>query len=267
MSEDEAKNLKVTDFEFSHVDTKDQITNELIKHFITRHEWLGTMPNRPTHRFVATYNEIIAGVVIMSTPNAFSNFFGRENRNKEKLISRGACISWSPKNLGSALITYSIRWMVKNTDFRFFTAYSDTEARELGTIYQACNFIYLGKNSGARAKYFDPENPNLGWFTDRSFRQVSFYKRYANKLQIEWQGSWNNRNGMLWHNIPPLIEKLLRQQARANQKRCLRVKIAKKHKYLYILGRNKSETRKLRSEFFEKNSKLTNLTYPKIRGE
>jgi len=267
LSEDEAKNLKVTDFEFSHVDTKDQITNELIKHFITRHEWLGTMPNRPTHRFVATYNEIIAGVVIMSTPNAFSNFFGRENRNKEKLISRGACISWSPKNLGSALITYSIRWMVKNTDFRFFTAYSDTEARELGTIYQACNFIYLGKNSGARAKYFDPENPNLGWFTDRSFRQVSFYKRYANKLQIEWQGSWNNRNGMLWHNIPPLIEKLLRQQARANQKRCLRVKIAKKHKYLYILGKNKKETKKLKAEFFKKNPKHINLNYPKIRGE
>lgn len=225
------------------------------------------MSNRPTHRFIATYKGKLAGVVIMSTPNAFSNLFGIENRNKEKLISRGACISWSPKNLASALIMYSIRWMVKNTEFRFFTAYSDTEAKELGTIYQACNFIYLGKNSGARSKYFDPNNPSLGWFTDRSFRQVSFYKRYANYSGINWQADWSNRNGMLWQNVPPLIEKILRQQARFTQKKCLRVKIAKKHKYLYILGNTSKETKKLRSEFLKLNSKLTNLTYPKIRGE
>lgn len=225
------------------------------------------MPNRPTHRFIATYKGKLAGVVIMSTPNAFSNLFGIENRNKEKLISRGACISWSPKNLGSALIMYSIRWMVKNTEFRFFTAYSDTEARELGTIYQACNFIYLGKNSGASAKYFDPKNQSLGWFTDRSFRQVSFYKRYAHDFEIQWQASWNNRNGMLWQNVPPLIEKLLRQQARLTQKRCLQVKIAKKHKYLYIMGNTPRETKRLRNEFFKQNPKLKNLTYPKKRGE
>lgn len=43
--------------------------------------------------------------------------------------------------------------MVKNTQYRLFTAYSDTEAKELGTIYQACNFYYLGKKSGAGYQY------------------------------------------------------------------------------------------------------------------
>ena len=105
------------------------------------------MPLRPTHRFTATFKGQLAGVVVMATPNSFSNLLGPDSRHQEKLISRGACISWSPKNLGSALVIFSVRCMAKHTAFRIFTAYSDTEARELGTIYQACNFIYLGQTS------------------------------------------------------------------------------------------------------------------------
>ena len=143
LTQSEVDALNVSDFEFKYLDKSDTDTCSIIKAFIIRHEWLGKMPHRPTHRFIATYKGIIAGVIVMATPNAFSNLLGKENRDKEKLISRGACISWSPKNLGSALVMFSIRWMVKNTPYRFFTAYSDTKARELGTIYQACNFTYL----------------------------------------------------------------------------------------------------------------------------
>jgi hypothetical protein len=238
----EIKSLNISDFTFSFIDRFDQQTCKKIKAFI-------------------------AGVVIMSTPNAFSKIFGVENRNREKLISRGACISWSPKNLASALVMFSVRWMVKNTNFSFFSAYSDTEAKELGTIYQACNFTYLGKGSGARAKYFDPLNPTLGWYSDRSFRQVSFYKRYANELGISWQKDWNDRNGMRWKNVPVLIEKLLRQKSRECQRRCIKLKISRKHKYLYILGKNKRETKKLKTDFFKLNPKIKSLNYPKIRGE
>ena len=78
-------------------------------------------------------------------PNAFSKLLGKNTNDLERLISRGACISWSPKNLGSAFLMWCLRWMVKNTDYRIFTAYSDPTARELGTIYQACNFYYLGQ--------------------------------------------------------------------------------------------------------------------------
>lgn len=263
---EETKRLKVSDFEFSFVPKSDVFRCQEIKSFIERHEWLGTMPNRPTHRFIATYKGILAGVVVMSTPNAFSKILGKENRNLEKLISRGACISWSPKNLASALIMYSIRWMVKNTSYRIFTAYSDVEARELGTIYQACNFIYLGKNAGARAKYFDQENPSKGWFTDRVFRQVSHYKIYAEKLGIHWKNSFSSRKGMNWMNVPQDVERLLRSASVEHQKRCLKRPIDKKHKYLYILGRTKSETRTLKQLFIELNVKNSNLSYPKKRG-
>ena len=112
--------LRVGDFKFRYIPKENKEMCHRIKEFIIRHEWLGKMPHRPTHRFIATYKEHLAGVIVMSTPNAFCNFFGKENRHKEKLISRGACISWSPKNLASALIMYSIRWMAKNTHYRFF---------------------------------------------------------------------------------------------------------------------------------------------------
>ena len=48
-------------------------------------------------------------------------------------------------------------WMVKNTEFRLFEAYADPEAKELGTIYQACNFYYVGDNFGSDKLYFDIE--------------------------------------------------------------------------------------------------------------
>lgn len=215
---------------------------------------------------VARYNGILAGVVIMSTPNAFSNLLGYENRNLEKLISRGACISWSPKNLASSLIMFSIRWMVQNTQFRYFTAYSDTEAMELGTIYQACNFTYLGKNSGARYKYFDPKNPDKGWFTDRVFRQVRYYKRYAKLLGIKWQPNWSNRNSVIWENVPVVIANELRKFSKAYQGLCIRKKIPRKHKYVYILGADKRETKQLKRLLNAHNPELFKLNYPKIRG-
>ena len=117
-----------------------------VRDFIIRHEFLGCLPNRPTHRFTARLKETgeLAGVVVMAVPNAFSHLIGKENKNIVKLVSRGASISWAPKNLGSWIVSRSCKWMVQNTEFRCFEAYSDPLAKELGTIYQALNWTYLG---------------------------------------------------------------------------------------------------------------------------
>lgn len=223
------------------------------------------MPRRPTHRFIATYQGHLAGVVVMATPNSFSNLLGVENRHLEKLISRGACISWSPKNLGSALVMFAIRWMVRNTEFRFFTAYSDTEARELGTIYQACNFIYLGQSSGAREEYFDPEDPSKDWFSDRQFRKTSQIRRYARELRIGWRPEWSSPDKVQWEKMPKEVAALIKEQARRYRRRCERRSLHAKHKYVQILGRNRRETENLRALFQEKNPDLFGIPYPKVR--
>lgn len=224
------------------------------------------MPTRPTHRFIATYKGKLAGVVVMATPNAFSDLLGKEKKHLEKLISRGACISWSPKNLASALIMYSIRYMVKNTEFRFFTAYSDTEARELGTIYQACNFTYLGQSSGAKYSYIDPNVQSKDSFSDRLFRKSSFIRRKSIEAGIQWNPEWHYGDKIIWQNIPIDIANQIKGAVKNYQATCERRSIPLKHKYVYILGKTKSETNRYKEVFKRLNPSLINLNYPKIRG-
>ncbi len=260
------KKLRISDFKFEFISRENKERCQEIKQFILDYEWLGKMPHRPTHRFIATYRGKLAGVIIMATPNAFSHLLGKENRNLEKLISRGACASWTPKNLASSLIMYSINWMVQNTSFRYFTAYSDVEARELGTIYQACNFTYLGQKSGARFEYFDPNNPDKGWFSDRLFRKTTSYKIYAKKAKIFWHKNWSTRDKINWDLIPHEIIQKIKTKAKEHQKSCVKRPLPKKHKYVYILGKDRRETKRLRNIFSSLNPKISNLIYPKKRG-
>ncbi len=271
LTEESASALRTSDFIFEYVDKTDRQTCEEIKLFIKRHEWLGKLPNRPTHRFTARLkkNGVLAGTIIMAVPNAFSGLLGKENRDKEKLISRGACISWGPKNLGSWLVMSSIRWMVENTEFRYFTAYSDPEAKELGTIYQACNFIYLGQTSGTMLQYLDPANPKKGWFSDREFRKKSKYARYAQEIGISkdvWKG-WMKKYSPNWDIIPPEIKIKIKAQEQKYRDSCDSRPVPPKHKYCYILGSSKKETKQLHELFKINNPKKLGLSYPKERGK
>ena len=268
----EAQELRTKDFDFSYVDKTDTAQCIEIKSFIEKHEWLGKLPARPTHRFVARLkkNGVMAGTIIMATPNAFSYVIGKENRDKEKLISRGACISWAPKNLASWLITKSIKHMVKNTEFRVFSAYSDPEARELGTIYQACNFIYLGQKSGTTKQYFDPNRPELGWFSDRDFRKKSKYVVYAKNIGIEkeiWNKYFMNKYSPNWNGWAGLIKKELKAEERKYRESCKSRETKPKHKYIYILGRTKKETKELKKLFDKHNKGVIDLPYPSARGK
>jgi len=276
-----------------------------VSDFIHAHEWLGKMPNRPTHRFTARLkkNNALAGVVVMAVPNTFSNLLGKEHSDKEKLISRGACISWSPKNLGSWLIMKSIKWMAKNTKFRYFTAYSDPEAKELGTIYQACNFYYLGQGTGTIKQYYDPNKPKVGWFSDREFRKKSKYQKYAENLGItkeiwklyqkKYSPNWNMIEGRIVEENDPnsgVVEKHfpkwteyqnfkddIKNEERAYKNSCKERHVMSKHKYVYILGASKKETKFYKKMFFENNKKRffkndkrivgKEFDYPKIRGD
>ena len=276
LTEDEYKSLRIDDFEFSYVDKEDKKQCEEIKKFIEQHEWLGKLPIWLTHRFTARLkkNGTLAGVIVMATPNAFSNILGEENKNKEKLISRGACISWSPKNLASWLLMQSIKYMVKNTEFRVFSAYSDPEAKELGTIYQACNFIYLGQKFGAGSQYLDPDNPKRGWFGSSGFADRSQIVRYAKKLEIEWQPEWykmmgkkKNYRKVNWQTIPEDIATRLKNERENHKSRCNKRPSPTKHKYIYILGRSKKETKQLHNKFKEINPNMVNLAYPNLRGK
>jgi hypothetical protein len=244
------KDVQLSSLVFSHVPKDDNIGCLKVKAFIEKNEWLGKMPARPTHRFTSTYKGITVSVVVMATPNAFSTILGRGNEGLEKLIARGASASWAPRNIGSWSIMKAINWMVGNTEFRVFTGYADTEAKELGTIYQACNFYYLGKSSGTQKLYFDPERPHLGWFNDRNFRHRSNYNRYGREIgyRIPFK-----KYAPDWDVIPEEIIKQIKEGEKRYRERCIERIAPSKHKYAYIKGMNKGETRRLLKTFHEYN--------------
>ena len=260
LPDEELDNLKPTDFDM-YLSTDENEHKEMTK-FIERHEWLGKISLYTTHWFACRYKGILAGVILMNQPNSFSKLLGEDTSKVERLISRGACISWSPKCLASHFLMFCIKWMVQNTEYRLFTAYSDIEALEMGQIYQACNFYYLGKNSGGTKKYINPYNGKL--MSDRQFRCRSFYKKYAKELGIAWQSNWNRDTKMLWENIPDDIERKLREYSKKKQAESEMVEVPSKHKYAYVLGKDKRETKLLRRKFLELNKIYD---YPKVRGE
>ena len=253
---EELLSLNVSDFEFKPVYTQEDKRECAI--FIERHEWLATLSQFPTHWFMTTYKGVLAGVLIFNMPNAFSKVLGEDTSTLERLISRGACISWSPKNLASHFLMQSIRWMVENTQYRLFTAYSDVQAKEIGTIYQACNFHYLGQKFGGGRQYVNPYTDR--WVTDRAFRARSFYKRYAKELGIEWNTNWNKNHKIFWELMPGGVEDAIRAMSKKKLSEAKFRDIPKKHKYAYILGRDKRETKRLNKLFL---NNVKTYEYPK----
>ena len=259
LTEEDVQDLRISDFVFAN-ESKDLVFDE-VRIFIERHEWLKRLSLYPTHFFTARYKGILAGVVIMDMPTAFSKILGEGTRKIERLISRGACISWSPKNLASALIMFSIKWMVKNTRFRLFIAYGDAEAKELGTIYQACSFYYLGKKSGSGYQYKTEVDR---WVSDRYFRSRSVYKKLAKKLGIMWDVSWQDGDVIHFDKMPESVANAIKTASKDYQNSCEKRKIEPKHKYAFVLGATKYETKQLRKVYEERN-KL--FAYPKERGK
>ena len=259
LTEEDVQDLRISDFVFAN-ESKDLVFDE-VRIFIERHEWLKRLSLYPTHFFTARYKGILAGVVIMDMPTAFSKILGEGTRKIERLISRGACISWSPKNLASALIMFSIKWMVKNTRFRLFIAYGDAEAKELGTIYQACSFYYLGKKSGSGYQYKTEVDR---WVSDRYFRSRSVYKKLAKKLGIMWDVSWQDGDVIHFDKMPESVANAIKTASKDYQDSCEKRKIEPKHKYAFVLGATKYETKKLR-KIYEERNKL--FAYPKERGK
>lgn len=260
-TDEDLANISLDDFEFSYVDT-DEAKKEC-KTFIERYEWLGCLSLYNSHYFTARYKGLLGGVIVMGMPNAFSKMLGEGTEQKERLINRGASAAWTPKNLGSKFLMWCIKWMVHNTQYRLFTAYSDPQALELGSIYQSLNFFCCGQKSGSSVMCVNPYDPSK-IINDRRFRARSFYRKYAQELGIEWGTNWNNDTKMLWENIPDEIEKQLRDYSKKKYQEAEKIYVKPKWKWAFVLGKDKRETKALRKKFLELNKIYP---YPKQRGE
>jgi len=151
-----------------------EITYQEASPIIFKYEWLGTMPTFCTHYFGIYFNNECGGVVVygISLPKAvFKNLFNGKFEDKIRVLSRGACVWWAHPHSGSRLISESLKILSKK-GYKAVLAYCDTRAGEIGTIYQACNFLYIGASSGGYEYFIEGR-----WRTGKGASHYSHRKR------------------------------------------------------------------------------------------
>lgn len=125
------------------------VSRKLAEQIIVKYEWLGTMAQTGYH-YGIFFGLFCAGVCCY----AVGGGTGGVNAHREFgiksdelcVLARGANVHWSPKGANSKLVSWACKLLKDNyPKGRLVVAYSDTDAGEIGTIYQACNWIYIGK--------------------------------------------------------------------------------------------------------------------------
>lgn len=136
------------------------VSRAVAEQIILKYEWLGTMAPTGLH-FGIFFGLYCGGVTCISTGagSGGTNIhtpFGVE-RNEIATLARGACVHWAPPGTNSKLVSWTTR-LARSSDSRLklLIAYADTDAGEIGTIYQACNWHYIGKGSQTR-QWVSPE--------------------------------------------------------------------------------------------------------------
>ncbi len=188
---------------------------------IIKYEWLGCMPAMVKYCFGIYFDGNLGGAVVYSTE--YIENLGKWDKydytGKIILLSRGACVHWAHPHSASKLITSSMKMLPEK--YKVVTATVDEHAGEIGTIYQACNFVYIGS--------MRDNNPNVNSRKDDRFGVEIDGKLYTARSMRQKVGSQKKEDIL---NVYP---------------HAVFVPQASKKRYFYFLG-NKKERQYHRSQ-------------------
>ena len=124
------------------------ITNKEAKEIILKYEWLCTMGTSSRFCYGIFFDNHLAGVACYGELGAIAfrgyiQTVGDDYYNKGIILNRGACVHWAHAHSGSKFIAASLK-EIKKKNYKFVVAYADSEAGEIGTLYQATNWYYIG---------------------------------------------------------------------------------------------------------------------------
>lgn len=122
-----------------------EIPFSVAQQFILEYEWLGTMGVTKfsfglyaNSKLCAVYCfGLTAGTKTLSEP------FGEEHKHEGIVLVRGACAPFAHPHTSSFGIGKA-KELLRQKGYSFTIAYSDLEAGEIGTVYQATNWIFFG---------------------------------------------------------------------------------------------------------------------------
>lgn len=120
------------------------------KQVIEKYEWLGCMPVCVKHCFGIFFPHKTEARWLLGGVTVFASEYAENTGVWDKygfggkiiLLARGVCVHFCPKNTNSHLIMKSIERLP--TQYEVITCTVDNFAGEVGTIYQSCNFYYVG---------------------------------------------------------------------------------------------------------------------------
>jgi hypothetical protein len=133
----------------------------------------------------------LAGVVVFGPGHgtASVDICGPEWRHKTIALLRGACVHWAHPHAASYLISRACRLAAAEFGWRVLYAYADRAAGEVGIVYQACNWRYLGVGNGRTGKpprwrFWDKRAQE--WISDRALRKRGISEAEALR-DIRWR--------------------------------------------------------------------------------
>ncbi|MEL6330461.1 MAG: hypothetical protein AAFR38_12460 [Planctomycetota bacterium] len=124
--------------------------------FLKRYEWLGTL-GMARRRFGLRVGDDLAAVVgfgPLGSHTSFRALLPHAEAGQVIQLVRGASAPWAHTHAPSHLISRASKVLARDHSCIAIAAFADPRAGEAGTIYQACNAIYLGTTSTGGAEAF-----------------------------------------------------------------------------------------------------------------
>jgi hypothetical protein len=140
--------------------------------FIRRFEYLGTVGRCHARYGARNANGELAAVAIFGKPVPMPPH--------TITLERGACAPWAHRHCASWFIPRAVRLAAQQHGWHTFIAYADPEAGELGTVYQAAGWLYVGQTphrligGKPRSREYFRLFGDGPWITERAFRKRGF---------------------------------------------------------------------------------------------
>ncbi len=174
------------------------VSRKLAEQIILKYEWLGTMASTTAH-YGIFFGAFCAGVtcVALNGVGAAGAYHFEQfgiKRQDMATLARGACVHWAPTGSNSKLVSWTCKLLARDRLGKVIVAYSDSEAGEIGTIYQACNWVYVGAADGVKRPDMEMIAPSGRVYNRRILGSIA--KKNNSTTQIVKQELLRNGWGM-----------------------------------------------------------------------
>jgi hypothetical protein len=129
--------------------TVERIARDEAATIILKYEWLRTLGSGVRAYYGLKLNGELLGAVCLGTMGGdIRKICGDDYADKTVCLMRGACAPHAPKDAASFLVRHACRQAFKDFGWCVFFAYSDSDAGEIGTVYQAVGWHFIGEGLG-----------------------------------------------------------------------------------------------------------------------